>query len=276
MASSKFALVQMATEFLNVDHNIATAERLLNRAAENGAQIALLPELFNTGWCPNRESEMGTLAEPIDGKTITKMAELAKSLGIWIVAPIFLKEVNKNPSNAAILLDDQGKVRHIYRKTHPTRTEDAFITRGTDYTPCETPFGKLGFLICNDISFPESARIFALNGAEILCVVAAWHAGHSFTYLQQWWDRALAARALDNQLFIAACDQHGYSDCGYFAGSSKFFAPNGDVLTYTGFGEDIVYYDINPALVYAERNNNTSLADRRPEDYSPLSAVPTK
>lgn len=145
------------------------------------------------------------------------------------------------------------------------------ITRGTDYSVCDTPFGRLGFLICNDISFPETARILALNGAQVLCVLAAWHAGHSFTYLQQWWDRALAARALDNQVFVAAADQFGYSDYGYFAGNSKFFAPNGDVLAYTGMGEDIVYCEIDPENSDAERNNNTNLLDRRPEDYLPLS-----
>lgn len=267
MGKIKIAVIQVVVPCLQVDANIRNAEKYIREAAKQGAQIICLPEAFNTGYYLPQIREMLVLAETLEGKTITTIRALAKELKVWIITPIIFLRDDGRCENTAFILDDKGNVVGNFPKTHLLRLEEEYFVRGTNYTPIETPFGKIASMICYDISFPEVARLIALNGADIIFVPSAWQ---GMLYLTEWWDRCLAARGLDNQLFIVAANQCGLSSHGYYAGNSKIVNPRGDTVIKAGIGEEMFVYEIDTDDIEKERAYNTSFFDRRPSDYGPL------
>jgi len=262
------ALIQMDCTLLDVQANLEKAERLVRQAADHGAKLICLPEVFNVGYLGNRIPDMAKLAETEDGPSLTRMRALAKSLGVHLLAPI-LFSTPEGVENTAFLLDDQGDILGHYSKTHPVGDERTYLHRGSRYPVFDTKLGKLGIVICYDTCFPETTRLLALAGAEVVLVPAAWRA--SF-YFKEWWDIDLASCALDNLVYMAAVNRCGPSGEEIFAGKSQFRSPLGELLCTCGVEEEaILYGTIDLAQIEKERAFNTVLTDRHPEDYLPLS-----
>ena len=266
----KAALIQMDCGFLDVKGNLDKAERRIREAAANGARIVCLPEAFNTGYLGSRIPDMKAIAEKEDGYSLTRMRALAKELGIYLIAPIIF-QAEGGVENTAFLIDDQGNILGHYSKSHPVGDEQKNFRRGKEYPVWDTPLGKIGIVICYDACFPETVRLLALNGAEVVFVPAAWRA--SF-YFKEWWDLNIACRALDNLVYMAAVNRTGPSGEEIFAGKSQFADPVGNVMDTCGVNEEaILYGTIEPDRVAREREFNTVLIDRHPEDYVSLSAM---
>lgn len=267
-APYKIALIQMDCAFLDVAGNTAKAAGLIRQAAAQNAKLVCLPEGFNTGYLGSDIPAMARLAEPLDGATITFMQSLAKELGVYILVPI-IHSTPEGVKNTAVLLGDEGELIGSYSKTHPVGDEQKYFTRGTEYPVWDTKLGKIGCVICYDACFPETTRLLALDGAQVVLVPAAWRASH---YFKEWWDLNLACRALDNLLYVAAVNRTGSSGEEIFAGKSQVCSPIGEVIGSCGVEEEaILYADIDIARVAKERDFNTVLIDRHPEDYVSLS-----
>ena len=172
------ALVQMDCGFLDVEGNLDKAESRIRDAVNHGAKTVCLPEAFNTGYLGSRIPDMKALAEKEDGKSLTRMRSLAKELGVYLIAPIIF-QAESGVENTAFLIDDQGNILGHYSKSHPVGDEQKHFQRGKQYPVWDTPLGKIGIVICYDVCFPETVRLLALNGAEVVFVPAAWRASYT-------------------------------------------------------------------------------------------------
>ena len=170
-----------------------------------------------------------------------------------------------------MMIDDQGTLLGGYSKTHPVGDERKYLQRGTEYPVFDTKLGKIGISICYDACFPETSRLLALKGAEVMLVPAAWRGNF---YFKEWWDLNLACRALDNLMYVAAVNMIGPTGEQYFAGKSQLCSPIGEVLCTCGVDEErILYGEVDLSRIAKEREFNTVLIDRHPEDYNLLSQL---
>lgn len=261
----RIALVQMASTFLNRDANLEKAETMLREAAANGAKLVCFPESFDIGYINDRLSEMCAFVQPEDDTTLVRMCALANELGIWILAPVFMKNKSGEIENRACLIDNGGRLLGSYSKTHLTVGERRWLTRGTEYPVFETDLGKIGISICYDLCFPEVGRLLAMKGAEVILVPAAWRDGGNYS---QWWEINVGCRALDNLAFVAAVNMTGVTGADCFLGRSQLCGPDGSKLCECGKDEEtILYGQIDLNRIREEQSRNTVLADRHPGDY---------
>lgn len=262
------ALVQMDCIYGNKEANIKKAETYIREAAGNGAALICLPEVFNAGYLGTKILDMKTMAESLDGPTIRYMKELAAELRVHLLTPILYQTETGEVENTAVFIDDEGKLVGTYSKTHPVGDERLYFKRGTDYPVWDTKLGKIGAVICYDVCFPETTRILALKGAQLILVPAAWRASY---YFKEWWDINLSCRALDNLAYVAAVNRCGPSGDEIFAGKTQVVDPVGTVLSTMGIEEEgILYQEIDLSRVGKERDFNTVLIDRHPEDYTDI------
>lgn len=268
MKKIKISCIQLDSLCLEVDKNIEKAIFYIRKSVDEGAKIICLPEIFDIGYNLTKLDEMLDLVEKRKEKTLEVIQKLAKELEVYIIVPIIIKSNSGKFKNTAFIINEEGEIVLEYSKTHILRSEENYFERGKEYPVIETPYGKIGVMICNDMSFPEVARILAINGAEIIFVPSAWQ-GHS--YLIEWWNRCLAARALDNQLFIAATNRSGISTSSFYGGNSQILNPRGDIIKKLGIGEEVLICEIDLDEIKIERDYNTSFYDRRIEDYKILS-----
>src|SRR4029453_8188103 len=170
---AKIALVQMKCGPMP-EKNFSRAMDFIRDAAKKGAAIVCLPELFRAQYfCQTEEHKYFELAEENPGKSTTALAELAKKLGVAIVASLFEKRVAGVYHNTAAIIDADGKLLGKYRKMHipddPLYHEKFYFTPGDlGFQAWKTKRGKIGVLVCWDQWYPEAARLTALRGAEII------------------------------------------------------------------------------------------------------------
>lgn len=214
--------------------NLKTARRLLEKMQPAADTIIVLPELWATGFTYPRLDELA-------GETpglLEKLRELAAEEDICLAGSLIEKvEPDEAPAKLynTLYLTGPGGVMGRYRKQHLFSfwQEDRFLTPGDHPLPMATPRGPVGGLICYDLRFPELARMQTFNGARLLVVSAQWPA----TRLDHW-RTLLRARAIENQVFVAAGNSCGGSGENGFAGHSMVVAPDGTVLTEAGDREE--------------------------------------
>jgi predicted amidohydrolase len=263
----KLALLQLDLEIALVEQNIEKSIEGINEAVSKGANFICLPEGFNTGYDCDRYPEMISVGEELSGSTITKLQKIAREKSIHIVAPITLVVMTGVYENSAILIDDKGDILGSYSKTHLVGEEQLYYKRGTDYPVFKTEFGNIGIVICYDVCFPETTRLLAIKGADMILVSAAWRKDY-----ETWWDVTLACRAIDNTVYVGAVNRVGETKNSSFMGKSKVVNPKGEVVVEcSGNNEEICLCEIDLNSLNEERQINTVLIDRHPEDYKLLS-----
>lgn len=270
MKQFKLALVQMHSEYDSVRRNAEKAEQYVREAAGQGARLIVLPEMFNTGVNFNDMKTGMSYAEKEDGPTLTRFRRLAEELAVHILCPVLTETGVKQWENKAYLIDDEGQIVGGYAKTHPVGDERILLKRGSSYPVFATKLGRIGVLICYDACFPETSRLLALNGAELILIPAAWRGSH---YFKEWWDLNIQCRAIDNLCYVAAVNQCGCTGDGSetYAGKSQIINPVGQVQAMAGIEEEIILYgNIDIDRIGTERVFNTVLSDRHPEDYGEL------
>ena len=170
----KIALIQNFWELGQVEKNVRKAEQKIREAHANGADFICLPEGFNTGYYCYDYETMKAAAEPLDGPTIRRMQALAGELGVHLMAPVMQTAGTGIVENTAVLIDDEGQILGHYSKSHLVGNEQLHLSRGKSFPVFQTKYGKVGIVICYDICFPETTRILALAGADlILCPSAS-------------------------------------------------------------------------------------------------------
>ena len=276
MSTVRTALIQMSTVY-DKEANTAKGERLVRQAADQGAQIVCLQELFNTIYFPyEMDPRHLELAEPIPGPTTDRMQEVARQTGVVLVAPIYEKTIEGMLFNTAPVIGTDGELLGIYRKSHiplvstPTLTgiEKYYFAPGdTGFVTFDTPFGiKFAVYICYDRHFPEGVRAFALQGAQLMVVPTAT-TGMS-RYL---WELELRAHAVDNIMFVGGVNRVGVDQDGsdsHFYGSSVWVDPKGQIISQAGDQDDeILLADLDFSVVPQIRNEWGFFRDRRPDLY---------
>jgi len=257
-----------------------TVEKI-EHAAEEGAQIICLQELYRTTYFPQEEKkDFSALAESIPGESTNLFSKLAKKHKIIIIAPLFEKAKNGKFYNTAVVIGLNGEILGSYRKTHipydPYFYEkDYFAAGDSDYEVFNTPFAHIGVLICYDQWFPEPARIHALKGAEIIFYPTA--IGYVKGYTSEdgdWhdaWKTVQRANAIANGIHIAAINRVGEEGQLKFWGGSFVCDSFGKVLKEASTLKD----EVVVAKLDLSKNKRIQegwgfLRNRRPDTYKRL------
>ncbi len=218
----------------------ATAEAGVRDCAARGAKIICLQELFaSLYFCFEENFKFFDLAEPADGPTVTRFANLAKQLGVVLVIPFFERRAAGVYHNSVAVADADGTVLGIYRKMHipddPGYYEKFYFTPGDLGFKCfDTQHGKISVLICWDQWYPEAARLSAMLGAEVLFYPTAIGAkpgdDAARDRYRHGWQTVMQGHAVANGIFVAAVNRTGIENGMAFWGSSFIAEPMGHIL----------------------------------------------
>lgn len=283
MRTVTFAAVQFACSWDRAA-NVAKAKHLVRAAAAKGANVVLLPELFETHYfCQDQSAEHFALARPFEGNTlIAEMAALAKELGV--VLPIsFFERAGHAHFNSLAMVDADGSVMGLYRKSHipdgPGYREKFYFTPGdTGFKVWRTRFGTIGCGICWDQWFPEAARVMALMGAEALLyptAIGTEPPPAPPVDSRDHWRRTMQGHAAANYLPLAASNrigtEKGQAGEMTFYGSSFIAGPTGAIVAEMGREEEgIVSASFDLDEVAKMRASWGLYRDRRPDLYGAL------
>jgi N-carbamoylputrescine amidase len=277
----RIALVQMRVEE-DPDANLARALERLDAAAQQGARVACLPELFRSRYfCQSEDARHFDLAESIPGETTEALAKLAAEREIAIIAPLFERRAEGVYHNSAVVIDADGKSLGTYRKMHIP--DDPLYYEKFYFTPGDTGFrafaarpAVLGALVCWDQWFPEAARLTALAGAQILFYPTAigWQFDEDdATDASQHdaWETVQRGHAIANGVFVAAVNRVGREEGIRFWGGSFVADPFGRVLARAASDrEETLLVDCDLAEIEAVRRNWPFLRDRRIDAYGEI------
>lgn len=283
--SFQLGLVQMRCE-VDPAANLASAERLVREAAERGAQLICLPELFRSQYfCQTEDHAQFALAEPIPGPTTERLAYLARELSVAIVGSVFERRAAGLYHNTAVVLDTDGSLVGIYRKMHipddPLYYEKFYFTPGDlGFRAFDTRVARVGTLVCWDQWFPEGARLTALQGPAVLVYPTAigWHPREKAQYgaaQLSAWQTMQRAHAIANGVYVAAVNRVGHEgpkDGGIdFWGASFAADPFGVVLAEaTHESSEVLIVECDLGHQESVRQHWPFLRDRRVDAYGPL------
>jgi N-carbamoylputrescine amidase len=278
-------LIQMRCETAP-EANMEKALQRIHRAAEAGAQVICLPELFRSQYfCQRQDAGLFDLAEPIPGPSTERLSQVARATGTVIIASLFERRTAGVYHNTAVVLDADGRLLGIYRKMHipddPLYFEKYYFTPGdTGFKAFDTRFGRIGVLVCWDQWFPEGARLTALRGAQVLFYPTAigWHPREKAEWgaaQHQAWEMIQRSHAIANGVYVAAVNRVGHEgakDGGLeFWGSSFVSGPFGRLIQRAAHEDDaLVLATCDPALQEEIRRNWPFLRDRRIDAYGDL------
>ena len=284
-AKFRIGLVQSRCA-LDPNENLAKAEWKIREAAAAGAQVVCLEELFRSQYfCREENHELFALAESIPGPTTRALGKLAREMKIVIVASLFERRAAGLYHNTAAILGTDGEIIGIYRKMHipddPLYFEKFYFTPGDlGFLNFDTPFGRLGVLVCWDQWYPEGARLSSLGGANILFYPTAigWHPAEKAQYgagQLDAWRTIQRGHAIANGIYVAAVNRVGYegsAESGLeFWGSSFVADPFGQVIAQASVDrEEILLADCDPARQEEVRRHWPFLRDRRVDAYAPI------
>ena len=270
------AAAQMNPLIGNLEANLKNTLRLIDEAADHGANLIVFPELCNTGYAFESPQELAAAAEPVPGgRTTEAWLEKAKQKNIYIAAGIAEKE-GPHIYNSAAIIGPEGFIG-TYRKNHLWYNEKLIFQPGNLGFPIfDLPFGRLGIQICYDFFFMEGTRILALKGADIIAVLTNWSADSN-----KWDERGYCMgdyRAMvnsnANKVYIACSNRIGEERGLDFIGGSIITGPNGWPLAGPApqDSEVILYADIDIMEGRKARllNLDESIKDRREDLYDKL------
>lgn len=267
----RVACVQMDVKLKDISFNLKRAENLIREAAGNGAKLIVLPELFSTGYTFQNREEVYQYAETVpDGQTSRFLAELSKKLSVYIVGSI-LEQDGVNLYNCSLLTGPEGIIG-TYRKLHLCGDEIYWMEPGNLGLPVfHTKIGRIALLICLDGFYPETYRICALQGADIICVSTNWSHVKALPAPYKTMGPVLTmANALSNHIFIAAASRIGSEPGLDYPGQSVIAGVNGAPLSGPApEQETIIYADCNLADTrkrYLDATNSR-LGNRRTDVY---------
>lgn len=265
----KIALCQM-TGSMDKAESKEKAERMVTEAAENGAKVVVLPEMWNT---PYSNDYFREYAEPEGGQTVRFMSKLAEDNDIYLIGGSISELEDDKVYNTSFCFNRNGELIGKHRKVHLFDIDVAggirfmesdTLTPGNRTTVIETEYCKIGIAICYDVRFPELSRNMALEGAELIVLPAAFN----MTTGPVHWDLTMRARALDNQVYYAACAPARDVKGVYQSyGNSCIVSPWGDFVAHADEKESIIYGNIDLDHVKAVRRQLPLLKHRRKELY---------
>lgn len=277
-------LIQMSMS-TDADDNLRRAIQKVREAAAKGAKVICLPELFRSQYfCQREDVKLFELAEPVPGPTTSALGEVARSLEVVIVAPVFEKRAAGVYHNSAAIIEKDGAMTGFYRKMHipddPSYYEKFYFTPGDlGFKAFKTSAGTIGTLICWDQWYPEGARLTALQGADVLFYPTAigWHPAEKAKFGERQleaWRVVQRGHAVANGVYVAAVNRVGLEvqdkdGAGIeFWGSSFIADPQGTILAQASSDkEEILVVEVDTARIEIVRRNWPFLRDRRIDAY---------
>jgi len=262
----KLALVQMDIHAGEPDENYARLAELLERAVGEGDKpdAIVVPEMWNTGYAL---AEIRSLADAEGARTKAFISAFCKKHGVYVIAGSIAESrasLGGAVTNTSYGFDREGNQISEYSKIHLFKLMDEHLhlEAGDVLGRFEMEGVPAGAMICYDIRFPELARKLALDGAKVLFVPAEWP--HPRLHH---WRTLLQARAIENQMYVVACNRSGISGSTHFFGHSMVIDPWGEVLAEAGEEETILRAEIDLALTDEVRGRIPVFEDRRPSIY---------
>jgi omega-amidase len=258
MSSIQAAAVQFNVRQGDVDANLAHVRGTLRRVAAQGANLAVLPEMWSSGFAYKNLNELALRTPGI----VEELLALSQELKLVIVGS--MPESNGNKVFNTVFLADNGVLAGVYRKIHlfSLLGEDRAFSGGDRWLVAETSVGKIGVIICYDLRFPEISRRLAVEGAQVICIPAQWPKPR-----EEHWRTLVRARAIENQLFVVACNACGPIGKLDLFGMSMIVDPKGSVLAEAGEGEGEIVATLDMQAMADWRAQIPCFNDRRPELY---------
>jgi len=273
--------------------NFASAVAHIHNAAQLGANVVCLPELFRAQYfCQREDIRLFELAEPIPGPSTQELAEAARKARVAIVASLFERRAPGLYHNTAVTLNADGAIVSVYRKMHipddPLYYEKFYFAPGDlGFQAVDTAFGRIGTLVCWDQWYPEGARLTAMQGAEVLFYPTAigWHPAEKEefgTAQYDAWQTVQRAHAISNGVYVAGVNrvgiEHGDIEGNRaegpgleFWGGSFLADPFGRIIAKASHDqEEILLGEIDLKLIEDTRRNWPFLRDRRIDAYAPI------
>lgn len=257
----KIACVQMDIIYGEPEINFAKAEQYIKGAAKAQADMIVLPEMWNTGYCLNR---LETLADRNGFRTTQMLSRLAKKHHVYIIGGSTAVEKDGRFYNTMYIADKNGAIIAQYDKAHLFRLMDEhlFISPGQKTNMFSMDGILCGGVICYDLRFPEWIRTHVLNGAKIVFIPAQWPAKR-----MDHWRILLQARAIENQCFIVAVNRIGSDPANEFNGQSMVINPWGEILLNAETAEGIYFANLELTEVNQVRRTIPIFLDRRTDLY---------
>jgi predicted amidohydrolase len=256
----RIALLQMDLAWEDVAENHRRAAKLLAQAKEGGAALAVLPEMFSTGFSMSADR----IAQPPGGPSETFLRERGRDLGMWILASVPERGGSDNPMprNMAMLVAPDGSVVR-YAKIHPFSYggEHLHYAAGDRVVTADVEGVRVTPFVCYDLRFPEPFRTAAAD-TDVFVVVANWP-----DQRREHWRTLLRARAIENQAYVVGVNRAGEGGGLRYVGDSAAIAPLGETLAEAGEGEQVLFCDVDPEVVKKLRSRFPALEDRRPDAY---------
>jgi predicted amidohydrolase len=254
------ALIQMdISSSESVPERVTRAFHLVRSAAE-GAQIVMLPELWAVG--AFEIEQLAAHAQAIDGPLMTDLGVLAAELGIWLHAGSFAeRSADGELFNTSVLFDPNGSIAATYRKIHLfgfDGGETTVLSGGDELVVVDTPLGPTGLATCYDLRFPELFRALTEGGATAVLLTSGWpqpRIAH--------WDVLTRARAIEDQLWIVACNEVGQQGSVTLGGHSVVVDPTGEAIAAAGDAAEILRAQVDPQCSARWREEFPVLADIR-------------
>ena len=265
----KIALAQISCKRADKTSNIEKMKAYAEKAKKEGAELVIFPELSLTDYLVR--DLIYELAEPIPGPSVEKMTEIAKQNKIYIVfgMPEMSKKAESVIYNTAVLVGPEGyigKYRKMHLPTHSVFEEKRYFRQGYETPVFETKIGRIGLMICYDVFFPEVSRALKLNGAQLIVCISA-----SPAVRRKFFEILTAARAIENNVFLAYVNLVGIEDGLQFWGGSRIISPSGSIIAKAKYDEeDLVVGEIDFKDVRHVAAFVPTIRDLRPELYEQL------
>lgn len=254
----------------NKQLNLDKATEMIGEAADNGADIVVLPEMFN---CPYDTQKFRAYAETADSSPSLKaVSKAANTNDIYLFAGSIPELLDDKVYNSCFIFNRNGYVADVYRKMHlfdvdipgMVFKESETITKGNRIKVVGTDLTDVGVAICYDIRFPELFKLIALKNAGLIVVPGAFNMKTGPAH----WETLIRARAIDNQVYMAVASPASNNDLSYISyGHSLIVDPWGKILCEAGQDEEIVYANIDTSYTDKIRCELPILKNRRTDIY---------
>ena len=272
MVTYKIAGVQMDIAIGDRAQNLVAMKTRLDQSLAAGAVLTVFPECTTTGYCFETKDEAMGVAESLDGPSVQTVTQWCRDLSTCVIFG-FLESDDQQLYNSLALVGPNGLIGS-YRKVHlPMLGVDRFTTPGDGFRVFAAGEIQVGLNICYDCSFPESARVLTLQGADLIALPTNWPPGSGHTS-----DLIPNARALENHVYFMSVNRVGTERGFDFIGKSKICDPKGNTLAFANHADaEIIYADVDPS--FARNKHLVSVPgqhevhrinDRQPAAYGPI------
>ncbi|AKF39429.1 TPA: amidohydrolase [Yersinia enterocolitica] len=255
------AAIQFEPLMFAKEANLRQLLVLVEQAAQKGARLITTPEMATTGYCWFDRQEIAPMVETVPGESTARFTELAQRYQCYIV--LGMPEVAPQTAlyyNSAVLIGPQGVIG-CHRKSHPYISEPKWAAAGdVGHQVFDTPLGRIGMLVCMDIHFPETARLLALDGVDVICHISNWLAER--TPAPYW-----ISRAMENGCYLLESNRWGLERGVQFSGGSCIIEPDGNIAAVLDNGDGIAYAEIDINRSRQRRVLGELVFDQRRPDY---------